>query len=316
MPFDINLPPNLWAWHVAAALAHFVSFLLLTFAVTPPALYPGKIGPLVYTFKNNTDNATQVTGAQPVSWVDSTPLQGVQANEMLTLVSHIIGIIIACKPEGSKPKESWRRWSEYAATAAVLECALLVSYGVRDFFALLLVFCLNAALQYTGGLALDQARELDDKDFYSTQRIVLLSQSFVFISVQIWYTMTTAIVADTPGLGAGIVWSSVAYALFYLSFGVLQTLSHTIEKFDEDYVTDVGFVVLSVTSKLCLSWHVASITKNVENKLLPNTVAAEADGLHATVIVLYVLSSVGIATYFLCPCTKRLCNDRKKLPAV
>ena len=120
--------------------------------------------------------------------------------------------------------------------------------------------------------------------------------------------MTTAIVGF-----AGIVWSSIAYALFYLSFGVLQTLSHTVQDFDEKYVTDVGFVVLSVTSKLCLSWHVASITKNVENQLLPNTVSPEADALHAAVIVLYVLSACGIATYFLWPW---LCTDSKKLAPV
>lgn len=300
---DKDLPSNLWVWHVAAALAHVVSFSLLL-TVTPPVQYPGQIGPRAYTFENNIDNTTQVTDALSAAWVDSTPLMGVQANEFLTFVSHVFGILVAWKPEGRKPVESWRRWSEYAVTAGVLECALLLSYGVRDFFALLLVFSLNAALQFTGGLALDQTRELGDEQFYATQKIVLLSQSFVFISVQIWYTMTTAIVGF-----AGIVWSSIAYALFYLSFGVLQTLSHTVEDFDKKYVTDVGFVVLSVTSKLCLSWHVASITKNVENQLLPNTVV----GLHTAVIVLYILSASGIGTYFLWPC---LCTDSKKLAPV
>lgn len=305
---DKDLPFNLWVWHAAAAAAHLFSFIMLL-TVTPPAQYPGKIGPRVYTFEKN-GNATQVTNVLHDGFY-TTPLMGVQANEFTTFVSHIVGVLVAWNPLGSKSTESWRRWSEYAVTAGALECALLFSYGVRDIFVLMLVFSLNAALQYTGGLALDQARELDDEDFYSTQKIVLLSQSFVFISVQIIYTMTTAIVA-APGLSA-VVWSSVAYALFYLSFGVLQTLSHTIEVFDKKYVTDVGFVVLSVTSKLCLSWHVASITKNVENELLPNTVSAEADALHTIVIILYVLAASGIATYFLWPF---LYTDRKKLAPV
>lgn len=306
---DKDLPSNLWVWHVAAAAAHLFSFIMLL-TVTPPAQYPGKIGPRVYTFEKN-GNATQVTNVLHDGFY-STPLMGVQANEFTTFVSHVVGILVAWNPLGRKSTESWRRWSEYAVTAGILECALLFSYGVRDIFVLMLVFSLNAALQYTGGLALDQARELDDEDFYSTQKIVLLSQSFVFISVQIIYTMTTAIVATTPGLGV-VVWSSVAYALFYLSFGVLQTLSHTVQGFDKRYATDVGFVVLSVTSKLCLSWHVASITKNVENELLPNTVSAEADALHTIVIILYVLAGSGIATYFLWPF---LYTDRKKLAPV
>ena len=166
-------------------------------------------------------------------YVHATALLGVQINELLTCASHVLGIVLVAMNLG-RIAEIRRRWAEYAVTAGILEISILVGFGVRDFYALLLVFTLNIGLQASGGLTLDElrARLTSNSPFYQQQRGVLLAQSFVFLGVQIAYTMTTALEAGTPGLGGTLVASSVLYACFYASFGVLQTLSHCVPEFD------------------------------------------------------------------------------------
>ena len=300
MPVSLDLHPRLWIWHLVACLVHFVSFLLLTVAIPPFNDFPGAVGPLRYVYTNATNTTTATTSYVYSSWIDSTPLSGVQANEFITFLSHGIGTYVAWTIKNARPVEIRRRWFEYAITAGVLECSLLFVFGVRSFFTFLLVFCLNAALQLTGGLSLDQIRMHTSADFYFLQKITLLAQSFVFVVVQIAFTITTAAVAE--GVANSIA-LSVFYAIFYLSFGVLQTLSHTVQDFDDTFDTDVGFVVLSVTSKLCLSWHVVSVMKNIEYELSAATnVGEQADALHTAVVILYVLSAASVALYFVWPC--------------
>ena len=179
----------------------------------------------------------------------------------------------------------------------------LFGFGVRDFFVFVLVFALNAALQYTGGLSLDQIQNSEDMTLYKAQKPILLVQSFVFLLVQIWFTITTAANAKTDTLGSEIVTSSVLYAVFYASFGVLQTLKHTVVDFEQRYDADVGFIVLSVTSKLCLSYHAVSIQKQIEQSLsdAPDTLSNTVDQLRAAVTALYVVSAVAVGLYAVWP---------------
>ena len=170
-------------------------------------------------------------------------------------------------------------------------CLLLV-YGVRDWFALLLVIALNAALQLGGGLQLDALRRSQDNDLYSEQRVWLLVQSFLFLFVQIFYTVTTA---ATSTAADSVLASSILYAVFYASFGLLQTCSHCIKNFDEWFETSNAFCLLSVTSKLCLSYHIVLVAKQIENVGggLDDTINA----LNVFVVFVYIASGVAVIVY-------------------
>ena len=312
MPRDLS--SSLKWWHLGACAVHLCSFVILA-TLRPPKNFPGAIGPYSYAYacSNETGLSTRCDVSQSLAsdYITWTPQQGVLANEMITAISHAVGVALAWNPEGKRSLESWRRWTEYAVTAGVLECCILFGYGVRDFFVFVLVFVLNAALQYTGGLSLDQIQDSEDETLYQAQKPILLVQSFVFLFVQVWFTITTAANADTKTLGADVVVSSVFYAVFYASFGVLQTLKHTVEKFeatdDAMYDADVGFIVLSVTSKLCLSYHAVSIQKQIEQSLgdVSESLSTQVAALRAAVVVLYVVSAVAVGLYAVWP---RLCK--------
>ena len=291
---------------------HLSSFAILA-TLRQAKNFPGAIGPYSYAYacSNETTgaNATRcdVSRSLASDYITSTPHQGVLANEMFTAISHGVGVAIAWNPNGKRSLESWRRWTEYAVTAGVLECCILFGFGVRDFFVFVLVFVLNAALQYTGGLSLDQVQDSEDAALYKAQKPILLVQSFVFLFVQVWFTLTTAINADTKTLGAEVVVSSVFYAVFYASFGVLQTLKHTVDDFEATYDVDVGFVVLSVTSKLCLSYHAMSLQRQLEQSFgdVSESLSTQAAALRSAVVVLYAVSAVAVGLYAVWP---RLCK--------
>lgn len=298
-----DLSSSLRWWHLGACFVHLASFAVLATLSGPPEHYPGDIGPYSYNYTCTNTSECQVSQTLASNYIVSTPRQGVLVNEFLTAISHAVGVAIVWNPKGKRPLESWRRWTEYAVTAGVLECAILFGFGVRDFFVFVLVFALNAALQYTGGLSLDQIQDSNDPVLYASQKPVLLVQSFAFLLVQMWFTITTAANADISAVASDIVASSVLYALFYASFGALQTLKHTVSTFEMSYDADVGFIVLSVTSKLCLSYHAVSIQKQIEQSLDGSSahLSGEVDGLRAGVVALYVISAAAILAYALWP---------------
>ena len=310
-----DLSSHLRCWHLAAFAVHTISFAVLATLQTPETC-PRGVGPCSYAYDcaslNGTVTQCRVLASRASEYIVSTPQQGVLANEILTAISHLIGVAVAWKYEGRRAAESWRRWTEYAVTAGVLECSILFGFGVRDFFVFVLVFALNAALQYTGGLSLDQMRYSKDTALYKAQKPILLAQSFVFLFVQVWFTITTAVNAAAGTLSEDIVASSVLYALFYTSFGVLQTLNHVVDGFEDKYDADVGFIVLSVTSKLCLSYHAVSIQKQVEQTFggAPAGLSDLVDSLRAAVIALYVVSALVLVLYAVWP---KLCKKDNRL---
>ena len=291
--------------HLVAATLHFVSFCLLAAlpALQTPEAFPTDVGPVAYNYTRDATCAApqwRVDAAVRTTYVHASPLLGVQVNEVLTFVSHVVGsIFLACNLQ-APVVEQRRRWVEYAVTAGILEISILVGYGVRDWFALLLVFCLNIGLQVSGGLSLDELRaSFPGTSFYRQQRTLLLSQSVVFLGVQLAYTITTALESATPGVGDTLVASSVLYAVFYASFGVVQTLSHCAPRFDARYDTPVFFVLLSVTSKLCLSWHAVHVQQLVQDVLRAESAAATAAELRTAVAWLYGVSAAAIIAYVL-----------------
>lgn len=314
--FSESLPDNLWEWHAGAAVVHIISCLVLAFVTEFQwsSDFPGTVGPVTYTYtldngaatnasQSNSTNPTWSVGAQvEQEWVYANPVTGVAVNEGLTAASHIVGAVLA-RIAPNAMYESRRRWLEYSVTAGILEICLLLAYGVRDWFALLLVFALNAALQLGGGAQLDALRRAKGNaasDVYAEQKIWLLFQSFLFLFVQIFYTVT---MAATSAASAAVFASSVTYAVFYASFGVLQTCSHCSDTFDEWFDTSNAFCLLSVTSKLCLSYHIVLVGKQIENG--GGNVQDTVDGLNAGVIVLYVVSGLAAVLYTVVQCNKR-----------
>lgn len=203
----------------------------------------------------------------------------VVANEFLTASSHLIGIWWWMNAEGqesqqkrhgySRTSEYMRRWPEYAVTAGLLEIAILMANGERSVVTVMLFFMLNVALQLCGYNMDASVRVRSTGDENSAQakpRIVYanLFAGFAILAVQIaTVALYRAGMTIPEGVDDAFTAVLVAYTLFYLSFGLHQTLVHTSKWYRDLYDGDKVFVFLSITSKICISWIMLARTRKV-----------------------------------------------------
>lgn len=165
------------------------------------------------------------------------------ANEFLTAFSHFIGVVIwydysrfRTNIDSYKVTEYTRRWIEYAFTAGLLEVAIL---NTDDAGQILTILTLNALLQVMGYLL----------DAYENTRGLLLV-GFSTLAAEV------SLIA---------MWSSeprhtiAIYTVLYALFGIVQML-HIFDKlyYDEDHV----YTVLSITTKLVLTWTLVAHDRN------------------------------------------------------
>lgn len=150
-------------------------------------------------------------------------------NEILTCLSHTIGIVIWTN-SNDKVAEYTRRWTEFAITAGLLEAAML--QGVPR---IVTILTLNAVLQLYGFM-LDRYRNLK----------YLLLAGFIVLAVEIgliaeWTTQP--------------VRTTVLFAVLYSFFGIVQLLhKYNALPYDEDHV----YTVLSITTKIILTWSIVA----------------------------------------------------------
>jgi hypothetical protein len=131
--------------------------------------------------------------------------------------------------------ESLRRTVEYSFTAGILQVALVMGTGsisLSDVFFILLV---NGVMQLMGYVM--ENRKEDNTP--------LLAGAFILLAAQIQFVVTNALLLEGIETGYFVV-MGVLYALFYIGFGVVKIFQPVYE--DEIYI------LMSVTSKLSLSW--------------------------------------------------------------
>lgn len=165
------------------------------------------------------------------------------ANEFLTAFFHLIGFVLwydysrfKSNIESYKVTEYTRRWTEYAFTAGLLEVAILNTDNAGQ---ILTILTLNALLQLMGYL-------LDAYD--GLQGLLIVGFATLAAEVSL-----IALWSSEPAYTIAI------YAVLYALFGVVQTLHKSGDLYyDEDHV----YTVLSITTKLVLTWTLVAHDRN------------------------------------------------------
>ena len=71
-------------------------------------------------------------------------------NETITTFSHLIALCIMCSTKRQRFLETIRRWTSYAVTAGLLECAIVIGLGDAHFFGIVFLLVSNAVVQAFG----------------------------------------------------------------------------------------------------------------------------------------------------------------------
>lgn len=213
--------------HIAAACIHFISCVLSV--VVHVDVHSDITLPTHKYFTNPIRTETHYD-----TILEQNPMVWVSANEALTLFSHLIAIFYLSKDEKLRSFESLRRTIEYSFTAGILQVALVLSAASMSLYDMFFLLMINVALQMVGYL-------LDKKD----NRPMLLTIGFLLLATEIQYVLLNSLRLEGITLDYFIV-MGVFYALFYIGFGVVKI-------FQSDYQDEI-YILMSVTSKLTLSW--------------------------------------------------------------
>lgn len=213
--------------HIAAACIHLISCVLSV--VVHVDVHSDITLPTHKYFTNPIRTETHYD-----TILEQNPMVWVSANEALTLFSHLIAIFYLSKDEKLRSFESLRRTIEYSFTAGILQVALVLSAASMSLYDMFFLLMINVALQMVGYL-------LDKKD----NRPMLLSIGFLLLATEIQYVLLNSLRLEGLTLDYFIV-MGVFYALFYIGFGVVKI-------FQSDYQDEI-YILMSVTSKLTLSW--------------------------------------------------------------
>lgn len=240
------------------------------------------------------ETTTILTQQQPIYWI--------AWNETITWLAHIDAILIFSLNRvicGLNPRvaESTRRWGSYAITAGLLQVAMVLSIGPASVFLITYLLVGNAILQLTGWL-IDQSESNKDRILYGIlgTSIFAVSVSFVAIrSFRIDGLQFDDLAVSYTGL-------AVIYGLFYSSFGIVQLLRQLDQhcccikkrvRCCGTFNADAIFVLLSITSKVFLSWSLIGIIESALAEL--NIIDTDTDwrAIQIALIVLCSLVLVG-----------------------
>lgn len=175
-------------------------------------------------------------------------------NEVITAISHLIGVIgfflytNAMMADG-RHLESVRRYIEYAVTAGLLEVALLVGMGSKSFYQVLFILLTNIAIQLMGYMS-ERTQDRMRQIYYSIGGFVLLTPSLVII---VWNATLVTGMERVEEL-------AYTYLALYILFGLHNLFDHILALWRNNIDRDTGYTILSVATKIGLSWMLIAIT--------------------------------------------------------
>ena len=167
-------------------------------------------------------------------------------NEIITAVSHLIGVIgfflytNAMMADG-RHLESVRRYIEYAVTAGLLEVALLVGMGSKSFYQVLFILLTNVAIQLMGYMS-ERTQDRMRQIYYSIGGFVLLAPSLVII---VWNATLVTGMERVEEL-------AYTYMALYILFGLHNLFDHIFAFWRNTIDRDTGYTVLSIATKIGL----------------------------------------------------------------
>ena len=232
----------LYYLHVAAFLIHLVSFILSLFCHVDLADSDVLVTKHLYEQdKTTVFSYEKITSFNAVSWIS--------LNEALTCFSHGIALYLLYAKKDSNEinnLEHGRRTVEYAFTAGILACALVLSTGSVFLHDIIFLLGINVALQGIGHLIHKHSHK---SMLMYTIGFGLLALEIIYVVMQTSNNSFPADFDDTFFVLMGIL-----FGIMYVLFGVVKFVVEDKNKQDELYV------VLSVTTKVVLSWIVISNT--------------------------------------------------------
>lgn len=260
--------------HLLAFLLHSVSAILAFLSQPESGLELGKL--VVHKVDFNTSAAPEtttppmklipgrrllsasqtltVTQSDHVVFDNINVVSLIFTNEIITAISHLIGVIgfflytNAMMADG-RHLESVRRYIEYAVTAGLLEVALLVGMGSKSFYQVLFILLTNVAIQLMGYMS-ERTQDRMRQIYYSIGGFVLLAPSLVII---VWNATLVTGMERVEEL-------AYTYLALYILFGLHNLFDHILAFWRNAIDRDTGYNVLSVATKIGLSWMLIAIT--------------------------------------------------------
>lgn len=215
--------------HIAAAVLHLFSCVMSIVLHTDSVKTDITIPHHVY----HTNPVDTVTTHEVI--LEQSSLVWISGNEAITMFSHLIAVFYLWNSDKMRKYESLRRTVEYSFTAGILQVALVMGTGSISLSDIFFVLIINGVMQLMG-YVIDNQKE---------NRMPLLVGAFVLLAAQIQFVISNAIRMEGIATEYFIV-MGIFYALFYIGFGLIKVFRPTYE--DEIYI------LMSVTSKLSLSW--------------------------------------------------------------
>ena len=234
----------LYNLHIAAFIIHFVSFLLSLFTHISEADVDVLITKHVYQ-----SNKLSLTTTESISSINANVW--VSINEALTAFSHAIAIYLLYGKQSSKEVnnlEHGRRTIEYTFTAGILSVALVANVGAVFLQDIIFLLGINVVIQGLGYIIHyeDDKREIN----------WLYGGAFLLLALEIAYVLLQTLNIDYPEQFDMIFYQimGVIFGILYISFGLVKYFVKDKNKQDEIYV------LMSVTTKVVLSWIIISNT--------------------------------------------------------
>lgn len=212
--------------HIAAACIHIISCVFSVVVHTD-----AKSAITLASHEYHVDPVSTTTTYETL--IEQSPMVWVSGNEAITFFSHLIAVFYLARDEKMRSFESLRRTIEYSFTAGILQVALVLSVGsitVPDVFLILLI---NGVMQF---MILGMNKE---------NRTLLMTCGFVLLAAEIQFVILNSMRLHGISVEYFIL-TGAMYALFYIGFGVVKL-------FESPYEDEI-YILMSVSSKVSLSW--------------------------------------------------------------
>ena len=189
-------------------------------------------------------------------------------NEGITAGFHAVAMFLwflnSCQKAGPlgnclDMSTKFRRWIEYTITASFIEGAIFLAQGVTDPFIHLFIWSLNFVLQ---GFGLLTELDLEKQRKCSSSAIMHNVLGYIVLAPPIWYAFYNN--ENGAKVDNALLW---IFTVSYASFGIFQTLrfflpfnvvkpdSSPIRKCLGRWNSEITFTLLSMTTKLLLTWY-------------------------------------------------------------
>lgn len=245
--------------HLLAFLLHTVSAILAFISQPDSGLNLGKLVIDEVHFNaiaatNETVAKLEVVEADHIVYENINVVQLIFTNEVITAVSHLIGVIgfflyTSSMMADDRHLESVRRYVEYGVTAGLLEVALLVGLGSTSFYQVLFIILSNMAIQLLGYMS-ERTKDRMRQIYYNVGGFLLLAPT---ITIIVWNAQLV------KGMDR-VVELSIFYAVLYALFGLHNLFDHLFAFWRQSIDRDTGYNILSVATKIGLSWLLIAMT--------------------------------------------------------